>query len=109
MTGIDNLLGELDKVDSKKAERIRKLEEQKKQIAARISAEKNAEAKQKRKDDTRRKIVLGGIMEKWIRDGLISGDSLDQLKTEIHLLPERDQVLFGVEAKPKATTDTEKE
>lgn len=93
---ITKMFDQLGDAESKKSDRIKKLEEQKKQLAAKLAAEKNAEAKQKRKDDTRRKIILGAIFMNWIRDGVLSEDQRAKFQAEIMLMSARDKALFGI-------------
>ena len=50
-------------------DRIKELEQKKKQIEARIQKLKAIESTKKRKEDTRRKILLGAMIMKLIENG----------------------------------------
>ncbi len=103
---LDRLLGKLDRVDAKRADKIRRLEEQQKQTIAeleakkkletgKLKAQKRAEAEKLRKRDTRRKILLGGVMQKWIRSGALNESAIAAIKAETAQMSKRDRELFG--------------
>ena len=79
------------------SEKIEKLEKQMKQLQERIASEKARIKKKERKDDTRRKILVGAyFMEKY-------EDNMDELVGMIDpfLSREKDRALFGLGAKGK--------
>ena len=79
------------------SDKIGKLEKQMKQLQERIASEKARIKKKERKDDTRRKILVGAyFLEKY-------EDNMDELVGMINpfLSREKDRELFGLEAKVK--------
>ncbi|MDJ0717324.1 MAG: mobilization protein [Prochloraceae cyanobacterium] len=56
-------------MSNSRIERIKDLEEKKKQIEARIQKLKAIESAKKRKEDTRRKILLGALVQYLIKSG----------------------------------------
>ena len=56
-------------MSNSRIERIKDLEEKKKQIQARIQKLKAQESSKKRKEDTRRKILLGALVQHLIKNG----------------------------------------
>ena len=81
-------------------DRIKELESKKKQIEARIQKLKSAESAQKRKEDTRRKILLGAMVIKLIETGYWSKEEIykhldefldKQLDRQLFDLPELEQ------------------
>ena len=80
--------------------RIKELEQKKKQLEARIQKLKAAESAKKRKEDTRRKILLGAMVMKLIETGYWSQDEIYQ-QLDKFLDKELDRKLFGlVELEP---------
>ena len=77
------------------SDKIEKLEKQMKQLQERIASEKARVKKKERKDDTRRKILVGAyFLEKY-------EDNMAELVKMIDpfLSREKDRELFGLEAK----------
>lgn len=77
------------------AKRLEALEAKRKQIDAQIQAIKAREQKQHRKDDTRRKVLIGGIVLKMVKTGEMPEARLAQL-LDRHLDADRDRKLFGL-------------
>ncbi len=63
-------------MSSSRIERIKDLEEKKKQIEARIQKLKAQESAKKRKEDTRRKILLGALVQHLIKTGYWSEEEI---------------------------------
>lgn len=80
------------------AKRLEALEAKRKQIEAQIQALKSHEQAQARKDDTRRKVLIGGVVLKMVKTGEMPEERLTQLLDK-HLDTERDRKLFGLEPK----------
>jgi len=83
------------------SDKIEKLEKQMKQLQERIASEKARIKKKERKDDTRRKILVGAyFMEKY-------EDNMDELVGMIDpfLSREQDRKLFGLDVKGKNEND----
>jgi len=85
-----------------KEEQLKALEQRQAQIKARIQAIKARETAQERKDDTRRKVLLGGFMlaqmkKKGIGVQAVTYESVRFVDT---LRNDRDRALFGLAAKP---------
>ena len=76
-------------------DRIKELESKKKQIEARIQKLKAAESAKKRKEDTRRKILLGAMVMKLIETGYWSQEEIYKHLDEF-LDKELDRQLFGL-------------
>ena len=76
-------------------DRIKELESKKKQIEARIQKLKAAESAKKRKEDTRRKILLGAMVIKLIENGYWSKEEIYKHLDEF-LDKEIDRQLFGL-------------
>ena len=80
-------------------EKIEKIEDQMKKLQQRLASEKAKIRNKERKDDTRRKILVGAyFMEKY-------QDNMDELKKMIEpfLTRENDRKLFGLSAKHGGT------
>jgi large subunit ribosomal protein L7/L12 len=82
-----------------KDEKIKALEQKQAQIKARIQALKARDTAQERKDDTRRKILVGGVVLKLVKNGSITESQLAAW-LDSNLNTERDRALFGLAAKP---------
>lgn len=82
-----------------KQERVKALEAKQAQIKAQIQALKARDTAQERKDDTRRKVLVGGVMLKLVRDGELQQTQLDQW-LDSNLTADRDRALFGLAGKP---------
>ena len=85
-----------------KEERLKALEQKQAQIKAQIQALKARDTAQERKDDTRRKVLLGGfVLAQMKKNGigvqLMTYESVRFMDT---LNNDRDRVLFGLAAKP---------
>jgi hypothetical protein len=78
------------------------LTERKKQLDIQIQALKAKESQQKRKDDTRKKILIGGVVMKMLKSGEMTDGKLREMLDK-HLDSERDRVLFGLPVKEVAT------
>ena len=87
-----------------KSNRLDGLTEKRDQINAQIQAIKSREQAQKRKGDTRRKILIGGVVLKIVKTGEMKKEWLDQI-LDLNLDSERDRVLFGLPEKNKTDTD----
>jgi len=81
-----------------KVERLKALEDKQAQIKAQIQALKARDTAQERKDDTRRKVLLGGVVLKLVKDGKLQQAQVNQW-LDAALSVERDRVLFGLAAK----------
>ena len=76
------------------------LNEKRDQLNAQIQALKAKEQGQKRKNETRRKVLIGGVVLKMLKTGEMPQERLDQI-LEKHLDTDRDRALFGLP--PKTT------
>ena len=81
-----------------KADRLKALEDKQNQIKAQIQALKARDLAQERKSDTRKKIVIGGLVLKMVKDGKIQQAQLDQWIGT--LAADRDRILFGLAPLP---------
>lgn len=81
---------------------IEKLEQQRAKINYKIQKIKNKDAKQKRAEDTRRKIMIGSYILAQVEKGMM--DKNDLIKSlDSYLTKDRDRILFGlskIEDKP---------
>ena len=68
------------------------------QLNAQIQAIRAREQAQKRKDDTRRKVLIGSVFLKMIKDGEMKQEQLDRILDK-HLDKTRDRLLFGLPTK----------
>ena len=66
------------------------------QLEAKLQREKQALKEQKRKEDTRRKIVIGGAIEAAIADGVLSREKLIAV-IDRYVNAERDRKLLGLQ------------
>src|SRR5260363_399117 len=83
------------------AKRLEALEAKRKQLDAQIQALRVREQTQARKDDTRRKVLIGGVMLKMVKLDAMPEGRLTQLLDK-HLDAERDRKLFGLEPTQQA-------
>src|SRR5260364_72300 len=83
------------------AKRLEALEAKRKQLDAQIQALRVREQTQARKDDTRRKVLIGGVMLPMVKLDEMPEGRLTQLLDK-HLDAERDRKLFGLEPKQPA-------
>ena len=83
---------------------LEKLTKQREQLNAKIQAVKTKKARQDRKDDTRRKVLIGSVVMKMVREGEMPQERLTQLLDK-HLEKEADRTLFKLseQAKSKKT------
>ena len=65
------------------------------QLEAKLQREKQALKEQKRKEDTRRKIVIGGAIEAAIRNGDLDQNKLNAV-LDRYVTAERDRRLFDL-------------
>ena len=72
------------------------LTEKRDQLNAQIQAIKAKEQAQKRKDDTRRKVLIGGVIMKRVKDGKMPYADLKSLLNE-ELTKDNDRALFELE------------
>ena len=82
-------------MSSSRQDKIKELEQKKKQLEARIQTLKSAESAKKRKEDTRRKILLGSMVIKLIETGYWSKEEIYKHLDEF-LDKELDRQLFGL-------------
>lgn len=68
------------------------------QINAQIQAIKAREQAQHRKDDTRRKVLIGGVVLKMLKTGEMPQERLNQILNK-HLEKEADRALFNLPPK----------
>lgn len=59
--------------------KLQALQERRDQLNAQIQALKAREQSQKRKDDTRRKVIIGGVLLRAVESGEVEQSWLDQL------------------------------
>jgi hypothetical protein len=81
-----------------KQKKLAALEVKRSQINAQIQAIKARENGQQRKDDTRRKVLIGGVVLKMLKTGEMPQERLTQLLDK-YLEAERDRKLFGLAPK----------
>ena len=96
---VEKILKEEKKCRKQRSEKIEKIEEQMKKLKQRLASEKAKIRNEERKDDTRRKILVGAyFMEKY-------QDNMDELTRMIDpfLTRENDRKLFGLESKHAGT------
>ena len=85
-----------------KEERLKALEQKQAQIKAQIQALKARDTAQERKDDTRRKVLLGGfVLAQMKKNGIgVQSVTYESVRFIDTLNNDRDRVLFGLAAKP---------
>ena len=85
-----------------KEERLKALEQKQAQIKAQIQALKARDTAQDRKDDTRRKVLLGGfVLAQMKKNGIgVQSVTYESVRFIDKLNNDRDRVLFGLAAKP---------
>lgn len=76
-----------------KIEAIRRMEEKRAKLSARIQLLKNRKSEEERKQDTRRKILAGAYFIKKMEGDL---QGIGQLLDDAGFLEERDRPLFGL-------------
>lgn len=84
--------------------KLDQLTKKREQLNAQIQALKAKENKKKRKDDTRRKILIGGVVMKMLKTGEMPQERLNQILDK-HLDKEADRALFDL---PSNAKDEEK-
>ena len=82
-----------------------KLTQKREQLNAQIQAIKTKEAVQKRKEDTKRKILIGGVVLKMLKTGDMPQERLTQILDK-HLDKAADRALFDI---PEIAKKEEKE
>jgi len=80
--------------------KLDKLNEKRAQLNAQIQAIKQKENQQKRKEDTKRKILIGGVVIKMLNSGEMPKDRLQQI-LDTHLVKDSDRALFDLPPRPK--------
>lgn len=80
-----------------KEKKLKALKEKQEQIKAQIQKLKAIEQTQQRKDDTRRKVVIGGVVLKMLKSGQLSQKEVDSWIDKL-VTSERDRALFGLSA-----------
>lgn len=86
---------------STKAEKLNALEQKQAQLKAQIRALKARDSAQERKDDTRRKVLLGGFVLAQMRKKGIGFDRMTYADARfVDTLHDRDRALFGLAAQP---------
>ena len=85
-----------------KEERLKALEQKQAQIKAQIQALKARDTAQDRKDDTRRKVLIGGfVLAQMKKNGIgVQSVTYESVRFIDMLNNDRDRVLFGLAAKP---------
>ena len=87
--------------------RLDKLTIKRQQLNAQIQALKAKESAQKRKKDTKRKVLIGSVVLKMLDTGEMPEERLNQILDK-HLIRDADRALFGLqprqETKEKETT-----
>ncbi len=83
--------------------RLRKLKDREKQLKAQIQNIENRVNNEKRKEDTRRKILVGSVVLSAVQKSEVNGDMIKRL-LDRDLVKKKDRDLFGLaaEAKPEA-------
>jgi hypothetical protein len=82
-----------------KEERLKALEQKQAQIKAQIQALKARDTDKERKDDTRRKVLLGGVVLRLVKDGRLQQAQVTGWLDDA-LTADRDRALFGLAGKP---------
>ena len=85
--------------------KLDQLTQKREQLNAQIQAIKSKEAIQKRKDDTRRKVLIGGVVMKLLRTGEMPEDRITKMLDK-HLEKDADRALFDL---PEIAKNEEKE
>lgn len=87
---------------STKAERLTALEQKQAQIQKQIQALKARDTAQERKDDTRRKVLIGGfVLAQMKKNGIgVQSVTYESVRFIDTLNNDRDRMLFGLAAKP---------
>jgi hypothetical protein len=85
-----------------KAERLTALEQKQAQIPKQIQALKARDTAQERKDDTRRKVLIGGfVLAQMKKNGIgVQSMTYESVRFMNTLNNDRDRALFGLAAKP---------
>lgn len=92
-----------------KADKLKALEEKQARIKAQIQAIKARDTSQERRDDTRRKVLLGGFVMAQMRKNGVGVQSLTYESARFidTLNNERDRVLFGLAAESALSSTSE--
>lgn len=78
--------------------KLDKLTLKRQQLNAQIQALKAKESKQKRKEDTKRKVLVGSVVLKMLETGEMPEERLNQILDK-HLIRDADRALFGLKLK----------
>jgi len=81
-------------------EKLQKLEARREKIAAEIQRIRGKEVAQARKDDTRRKIILGGLVLSMVERGEVVDKNALQRALDKSLSRPQDRVLFHLQPLP---------
>jgi len=81
--------------------KLDQLTQKREQLNAQIQAIKSKEAIQKRKDDTRRKVLIGGVVMKLLRTGEMPQDRITKMLDK-HLEKDADRALFKLPERIKS-------
>ena len=81
---------------------LQALKEKRAKIDAQIASLKSREKLKQRKDDTRRKVLIGASIMKEIEEGRFSEHQLDEI-IERNLIRPNDRKLFNLDPKTKKT------
>jgi hypothetical protein len=94
---LEKLLEEQEKVEDRiKQIQIKKNSQKRKLMAEKIINQIEAQqSTNKRAIETRKKILLGAMLQEWVRTGEIEQSTLDQ-RLDRYLVKERDRELFGL-------------
>ena len=87
------------------SDRLKKLEERKAKIAAQIQQIRGREAMQNRKDDTRKKIILGGLVWGMVQRGEVVDKNGLLAALDKSLVRPQDRSLFNLPASVPATPE----
>ncbi len=87
-------------MSNSRIDKIKELEEKKKQIPARIQKLKAQESTKKRKEDTRRKILLGALVQHLVKTGYWSEEEIYKQLNNFLDKP-IDRKLFDLPEKPE--------
>lgn len=93
---------------AEKSERLKKLEQQQERLRLAIQRERHKLAGQERRDDTRRKILVGALILAEAEQDLAMKTRLDALLRK-HLTRNDDRALFGLDPLPGNRNDTAKD
>ena len=90
------------------SKKLDELLKKKEQLNTRIQQEKNKLSQKKRKEDTRRKILLGSLMIQMIKTGELDEEKINQRLSEF-LTKDIDQKLFTLPLNKTSISEIEKQ